>query len=76
MLTWEPYSPYAAHAHPPADGSIIDADGPPGSIPSSIPGPLEPISVERMNELYGIQKQALDNRLEAEGRGYDSIFAS
>jgi hypothetical protein len=31
--------------------------------------------VNRMNEMYMQQQQAQHDRLEADGRGYDSVFA-
>lgn len=47
----------------------------PGALPSDTPGPTDPLSVTRLNELYMLQEQAVSDRLEAEGRGWDGVFA-
>ncbi len=39
------------------------------------PGPIDPVPVNRMNEMFMQQHQAIDDRLEAEARGYDSVFS-
>lgn len=49
--------------------------GPPGAMSADIPGPTESIPINRMNELYVQQKQGVSDRLEADGRGYDSVFS-
>ena len=47
----------------------------PGSIPPDNPGPTDILSVQQMNEVYASQRQALHDRLEADGKGYDTVFA-
>jgi hypothetical protein len=60
--------------HPPnMQGSPIQ--GPPGAFGVDHPGPTEAMPVNRMNEMYMQQQQAQHDRLEADGRGYDSVFA-
>ena len=41
----------------------------------SAPGPTEAMSVNRINELYMQQRQGVNDRLEADGRGFDSVFS-
>ncbi|KAI9729327.1 MAG: hypothetical protein M1834_006998 [Cirrosporium novae-zelandiae] len=67
-------SPYAAHSHPPPLPGAAP-QGPPGSVPADTPTPIDPLSVNRLNETYVDNRQEIANRLEAEGRGYDSVFA-
>jgi len=69
------HSPHAAHMHPPPMPAQGLPHGPPGALSSDMPGPTEPIPVNRMNEMYMQQKQSVNDRLEADGRGYDSVFA-
>lgn len=53
----------------------MPGQGPPGALPPDTPGPTESIPVYRMNDMYMQQKQGVNDRLEADGRGYDSVFA-
>ena len=65
-------SPYAVHAHPPLNQGL--QQGPPGALSPDMPGPTEPLSIARINEHYHNQRQAIDNRVEAEHRGYETVF--
>lgn len=49
--------------------------GPPGARSPGVPGPLDAVPIGRMNELYMQQNQGVSDRLEADARGYDSVFA-
>ena len=49
--------------------------GPPGALSPDTPGPTDAMPVSRINEVYMQQKQAIDSRLEVDGRGFDSVFA-
>lgn len=69
------YSPHAVHMHPPAMPGQGPPLGPPGALGPDHPGPTDAVPVNRMNELYMQQKQNVDDRLEADGRGYDSVFS-
>ena len=57
----------------------MPGQGPPAGLPGALshdtPGPTDPVTVSRLNEMYMQQKQSVDNRLEAESRGYDSVFS-
>ncbi len=68
-------SPNAAHTHPPPNSGQGPPLGPPGARSPGEPGPIEPMSVNRMNEVYMQQNQAVNDRLEADARGYDSVFS-
>lgn len=61
--------------HPPATPGQGPPQGPPGAVTPGAPGPMEPMDVNRMNEMYMQQKQGANDRLEADGRGYDSVFS-
>lgn len=74
---YSPYAPvnhHAAHMHalsqrqtgPPGEGPIIQ------SISSD---PNQPISTQRMNEMYEEQDQQRQDRLEADSRGFHSIYS-
>ncbi|KAI9871568.1 MAG: hypothetical protein M1830_002736 [Pleopsidium flavum] len=67
--------PHAAHMHPPPMPGQGPPQGPPGALSPDTPGPTESIPVHRMNDMYMQQKQGVNDRLEADGRGYDSVFA-
>ena len=69
------HSPHAAHMHPPPMPGQGPPLGPPGALSPDMPGPTESIPVHRINEMYMQQKQSVNDRLEADGRGYDSVFA-
>ncbi|MCJ1464572.1 hypothetical protein MMC07_003185 [Pseudocyphellaria aurata] len=49
--------------------------GPPGARSPGAPGPIDALSVNRMNEMYMHQNQGVSDRLEADSRGYDSVFS-
>lgn len=68
-------SPHAAHMHPPPMPGQGPPQGPPGGYPPDVPGPIDAISVHRMNEMMKQQHQGIGDRLEADARGYDSVFS-
>lgn len=68
-------SPHAAHLHPPPMPGQGPPQGLPGANPPNVAGPLEAVPVNRMNEMYLQQVQSVNDRLEAESRGYDSVFS-
>lgn len=68
-------SPHAAHLHPPPMPGQGPPQGLPGATPQGVAGPLEAVPVNRMNELYLQQVQSVNDRLEADSRGYDSVFS-
>ncbi|KAI9825643.1 MAG: hypothetical protein M1832_000987 [Thelocarpon impressellum] len=49
--------------------------GQPGAMEQDMAGPNDSVSVNRMNEMYVVQKQGASDRLEADGRGYNSVFS-
>lgn len=49
--------------------------GPPGALPPDMPGPTESLPVSRLNEMYLARNQAVSDRLEADSRGYHSVFS-
>lgn len=61
----------------PPNGSDPNGESaaPPGALPTDLPGPLDPLSVERMNMVSLATRQGLKDRLEAESRGHDSVFS-
>ena len=40
-----------------------------------MPGPTDPVAVQRLNEMYMAQRQGVSDRLETDGRGYNSVFS-
>ncbi|KAI9825048.1 MAG: hypothetical protein M1826_007126 [Phylliscum demangeonii] len=48
---------------------------PPGGLPPDTPGLTEPIAVPKMNDLYFARTQAVNDRLEAEARGWTGVFS-
>ena len=48
---------------------------PPGALGPDTPTSTDPMPVSRLNELYMQQQQAVDSRLETDGRGFDSVFS-
>lgn len=68
-------SPHAAHMHPPPMPGQGLPHGGPGARSPGAPGPIDALSVGRMNEMYMQQNQAVGDRLEADSRGYDSVFS-
>jgi len=85
-------SPYAAHLRAPLEGRISEydmapaaiatADGtvPPGPLPGALPTdlarPLDPLDVDGINQRDAALKQAREDRLAAEGRGWDTVFGA
>jgi hypothetical protein len=61
--------------HPPPMPGAMPPQGAPGALQPGTPGPTDPIPVNRMNEMYMAQNQGVSDRLEADGRGYNSVFA-
>lgn len=61
--------------HPPPMPGQGPPQGPPGAMSPDTPGPTESMPIHRMNEMYIQQKQGVNDRLEADGRGYDSVFS-
>ncbi|KAI9798622.1 MAG: hypothetical protein M1825_005046 [Sarcosagium campestre] len=49
--------------------------GHPGAMPLDAPGPTDAVPVKRLNEMYTSHKQGVSDRLEADGRGYTSVFS-
>lgn len=70
-----PSSPHAAHMHPPPMSGALPPSGLPGALSTDAPGVTEPIPVNRVNEMYMSQRQAVSDRLEADSRGYHSVFS-
>lgn len=68
-------SPHASHMHPPPMPGQGLHQGPPGGRSPGAPGPIEALPVHRMNEIYMHQNQKVSDRLEADSRGYDSVFS-
>lgn len=68
-------SPHAAHMHPPPMPGHGPPQGLPGARSPGAPGPIDALSVNRMNEIYMQQNQSVNDRLEADARGYDSVFS-
>lgn len=66
-------SPYAVHTHPPQNAS--PPQGAPGALLPNTPGPTEALSVSQINEEYIRKEQNVRDRLEAESRGYESVFS-
>lgn len=61
--------------HPPPMPGHGPHPGPPGARSPGAPGPIDALPVNRMNELYMQQNQGISDRLEADSRGYDSVFS-
>lgn len=70
-----PLNPHAAHMHPPPMPGQMQPQGPPGSLDPGMPGPTDPVAVQRLNEMYMAQRQGVSDRLETDGRGYNSVFS-
>ena len=68
-----PRSPYAVHTHPPQDGN--PPQGAPGALPPDAPGNMDAVPVSQLNEDYMQKRQGYHDRLEADSRGYDSVFS-
>ena len=72
-------SPYAAHVHNISDSlfrlDLANPQGLPGALSSATPGPTQGLDPDQMNKAFVSQKQAISDRLEAESKGYDSVFA-
>ena len=69
------YSHYAAHQHPPQSHAQALPQGPPGAYAPGMPGPTETVQVPQMNEMFMQQQQARNDRLEADSRGYETVFS-
>ena len=61
--------------HPPPMPGQMQPQGPPGSLDPGMPGPTDPVAVQRLNEMYMAQRQGVSDRLETDGRGYNSVFS-
>lgn len=72
-LTSPSPSPYAAHTHTAQSNS--NPQGPPGAIAPEAPGPSDALPVSQINEDFMNRHQGMHDRLEAESRGYESIFS-
>ena len=68
-------SPNAAHMHPPLSPGQGPPQGPPGALSPGAPGPTDPMAINQMNEMYMQQRQGVNDRLEADSRGYDTVFS-
>lgn len=68
-------SPHAAHMHPPPQPGQMPPPGPPGAIPGPT-DPTEPLDMQRMNTMYLAAKDGRMDRLEADSRGYHSVYAA
>lgn len=68
------HSAYAAHDHSPTYERPLE-DLAPGALSGNFPGPLDALPVDKQNDFFHTEKQARFNRLEAESKGFDSIFA-
>lgn len=73
LITFVWNSPYAAHTHPPQTETILH--GNPGALSPNAPGPADALPISQLNEHYMQQRQGVHDRLEAESRGYDSVFS-
>lgn len=49
--------------------------GPPGALQHGAPGPTDAMGIDQMNEMYMQQRQGVNDRLEVDGRGHDSVFS-
>ena len=61
--------------HPPLSPGQGPPQGPPGVLSPGAPGPTDPMAISQMNEIYMQQRQGVSDRLEADSRGYDSVFS-
>lgn len=68
-------SPHAAHMHPPPQPGQMPPPGPPGALPGQN-DPTEPLDMQRMNSMYLAAKDGRMDRLEADSRGYHSVYAA
>jgi len=59
--------------HPPPQPGQIP-QGAPGAIPGGS-DPTEPMSVDRLNQMYMAAKDGRMDRLEADSRAYHSVYA-
>lgn len=72
-LTSPSHSLYAAHIH--ITQSNLNPQGPPGAISPEAPGPSDALPVSQINEDFMNRRQRMHDRLEAQSRGYESIFS-
>ncbi|KAH0606710.1 uncharacterized protein H6S33_003544 [Morchella sextelata] len=70
-----PLNPHAAHMHPPPQPGQMPPPGPPGALPGQN-DPTEPLDIQRMNTMYLAAKDGRMDRLEADSRGYHSVYAA
>jgi len=70
------YSPHAAHMHPPQPVGQMAPPGPPGALQGSGQDPNDAIPVDRLNQMYMAAKDGRLDRLEADSRGYHSVYAA
>ena len=70
------YSPHAAHMHPPPSVGQMPPPGPPGALQGPGHDPNDAIPVDRLNQMYMAAKDGRLDRLEADGRGYHSVYAA
>ncbi|KAG0638573.1 hypothetical protein HOY80DRAFT_155074 [Tuber brumale] len=73
--SFAPLNPHAAHMHPPPQPGQMPPPGPPGAIPGPT-DPTEPLDMQRMNTMYLAAKDGRMDRLEADSRGYHSVYAA
>ena len=52
-------SPYAVHRHPPGQAT---PQGPPGALSPDVPGPIKPVPVDQLNNMYMQRNQDVSNR--------------
>lgn len=60
--------------HPPPQPGQMPPPGPPGALPGN--DPTEPLDMQRMNTMYLAAKDGRMDRLEADSRGYHSVYAA
>ena len=61
--------------HPPPMLGTLPPSGLPGALSPDTPTITESIPVSRLNEMYMTQRQTVSDRLEADSRGYHSVFS-
>ena len=61
--------------HPPQALGQAPPQGPPGALSADTPGPTETLPVSILNEMFMQNNQGVSDRLEADSRGYDTVFS-
>ena len=61
--------------HPPQSPGQGPPQGPPGALSPGVPGPTDPMAMNQINDMYMQQRQGVNDRLEADSRGYDTVFS-